>query len=34
VQQQLIELICANKVEEALEFTQEELAPQGKENVC
>lgn len=33
-QQRLIELIRAGKVEEALEFAQEELAPRGEENVC
>lgn len=32
-QQRLIELIRADKVEEALEFAQEELAPRGEENV-
>ena len=32
-QQRLIELIRAGKVEEALEFAQEELAPRGEENV-
>ncbi|XP_038983048.1 protein GID8 homolog isoform X3 [Phoenix dactylifera] len=31
-QQRLIELIRIGKVEEALEFAQEELAPRGKEN--
>uniref|UniRef100_A0A7I4A0G9 CTLH domain-containing protein n=1 Tax=Physcomitrium patens TaxID=3218 RepID=A0A7I4A0G9_PHYPA len=30
----LIELIRAGKVEEALEFAQEKLAPSGKDNVC
>lgn len=32
-QQRLIELIRNGKVEEALEFAQEELAPRGEENV-
>lgn len=32
-QQRLIELIRKGKVEEALEFAQEELAPRGEENV-
>lgn len=32
-QQRLIELIRCGKVEEALEFAQEELAPRGEENV-
>lgn len=32
-QQRLIELIRDGKVEEALEFAQEELAPRGEENV-
>ena len=32
-QQRLIELIRAGKIEEALEFAQEELAPRGEENV-
>jgi hypothetical protein len=32
-QQRLIELIRSGKVEEALEFAQEELAPRGEENV-
>jgi hypothetical protein len=31
-QQRLIELIRAGKIEEALEFAQEELAPRGEEN--
>ena len=31
-QQRLIELIRSGRVEEALEFAQEELAPQGEEN--
>ncbi|XP_020270194.1 glucose-induced degradation protein 8 homolog isoform X2 [Asparagus officinalis] len=33
-QQRLIELIRQGKVEEALEFAQEELAPRGEENQC
>ncbi|KAI4312139.1 hypothetical protein MLD38_036985 [Melastoma candidum] len=33
-QQRLIELIRNGKVEEALEFAQEELAPRGEENQC
>ncbi|KAJ0976070.1 hypothetical protein J5N97_018035 [Dioscorea zingiberensis] len=33
-QQRLIELIRVGKVEEALEFAQEELAPRGEENQC
>jgi CTLH/CRA C-terminal to LisH motif domain len=32
-QQKLIELIRMGKIEEALEFAQEELAPRGEENV-
>ena len=32
-QQRLIELIRNRKLEEALEFAQEELAPRGEENV-
>lgn len=32
-QQRLIELIRNGKIEEALEFAQEELAPRGEENV-
>ena len=32
-QQRLIELIRNGKVDEALEFAQEELAPRGEENV-
>ena len=32
-QQRLIELIRSGKIEEALEFAQEELAPRGEENV-
>lgn len=32
-QQKLIELIRSGKIEEALEFAQEELAPRGEENV-
>jgi hypothetical protein len=32
-QQKLIELIRAGKINEALEFAQEELAPRGEENV-
>lgn len=32
-QQKLIELIRNSKIEEALEFAQEELAPRGEENV-
>jgi hypothetical protein len=32
-QQRLIELIRENKIAEALEFAQEELAPRGEENV-
>ena len=32
-QQRLIELIRCGKIEEALEFAQEELAPRGEENV-
>ena len=32
-QQRLIELIRHNKVEEAIEFAQEELAPRGEEHV-
>ncbi|RWW20229.1 hypothetical protein GW17_00015664, partial [Ensete ventricosum] len=31
-QQRLIELIRSGKIEEALEFAQEELAPRGEEN--
>ncbi|KAL8460395.1 hypothetical protein ACS0TY_032072 [Phlomoides rotata] len=33
-QQRLIELIRNGKIEEALEFAQEELAPRGEENQC
>lgn len=33
-QQRLIELIRNGKVEEALEFAQEELAPRGEENIA
>jgi hypothetical protein len=32
-QQKLIELIRVGKINEALEFAQEELAPRGEENV-
>lgn len=32
-QQRLIELIRNGKIQEALEFAQEELAPRGEENV-
>jgi hypothetical protein len=32
-QQQLIELIRAGNIEQALEFAQEYLAPRGEENV-
>lgn len=32
-QQRLIELIRNGKIDEALEFAQEELAPRGEENV-
>ena len=32
-QQRLIELIRAGQIEEALQFAQEYLAPQGEENV-
>lgn len=32
-QQQLIELIREGKIDEALQFAQEELAPRGEENV-
>ena len=32
-QQRMIELIRNGKLEEALEFAQEELAPRGEENV-
>ncbi|XVE87980.1 hypothetical protein DITRI_Ditri19aG0031500 [Diplodiscus trichospermus] len=33
-QQRLIELIRNGKIEEALQFAQEELAPRGEENQC
>ena len=32
-QQKLVELIRVGKINEALEFAQEELAPRGEENV-
>jgi glucose-induced degradation protein 8 len=32
-QQQLIELIREDKIDEALNFAQDELAPRGEENV-
>jgi hypothetical protein len=32
-QQRLIELIRDGKIDEAIEFAQEELAPRGEENV-